>query len=89
MRWKVKRIKGKKICYWLKKANVLIIDHGNENGSIHIYEHLISTSAGNLKTIIDEFVGNDDIASKSYLEVNELVDNKLFDKLFTYQIKKK
>ena len=85
MRWKVKRFKGKKICYWLKKSNILIIDHGNENGDIHIYEHLISTSGGNLKTVIDEFVGNDDIASKSYLEVSELIDNDLFNKIFTYQ----
>ena len=90
MRWKVNRnkVKGKKICYWLKKSNILVIDPGYENGEIHIYEHVISTNSSGLRNIIEEFVGNQDIASTSYLEVMELKDDvTLFGEIFTYQTK--
>lgn len=88
MRWKVNRnkVKGRKICYWLKPANVLIIDPGNKDGEIHIYEHLITANSSNLKNIIEEFIGDSDIASTSYLEVMELKEDvTLFGEIFTYQ----
>lgn len=76
------------LCYWLKKANMMVIDHGNENGDIHVYKHLESVHSEKLKDVLDKYAENDDIASSAYLEIKELKDDSsLFRKIFTYQSK--
>lgn len=90
MRWNVNRknVDGKHLCYWLRKAKVIIVDYGHENGDIHIYKHLESVHSEKLKDVLDKYAENDDIASSAYLEIKELKDdNSLFRKIFTYQSK--
>lgn len=89
-RWDINRknVIGKHLCYWLRKAKVIVIDYGNKNGDIHLYKYQGTTSSENLKAVIDEFVGNNDLASKTYLNITELKDDdSLFNKIFTYQSK--
>ena len=91
MRWKVNRknVEGKHLCYWLRKAKVIIVDYGYEGGDIHVYKHLESVHSENLKDVLDKYAGDNDIASESHLEIKELKDDhSLFRQIFTYQSQK-
>lgn len=83
MGWKVNRknVIGKHLCYWLRKANILVIDHGSEDGDIHIYKHVISTDSKHLKSVLDEYVKGD-ISSRSHLEINELKSDYSYSERF-------
>jgi len=81
-----KNVEGKHLYYWLRQAGIIIIDYGYEDGDIHIYKHLESTEAENLKAVLDKYAGNTKINSTSYLEFKELKDaDSLFNEIFTHQ----
>ena len=73
---KVKRIIGKKLCYWLPENNIIIIDHGYQGGDIHIYKHVKSIKADKLKDILADELNNSDLSTQSNLDLFELIRNE-------------
>jgi len=79
-----KNVEGIKLYYWIRSKKIIIIDYGYPDGDIHIYKHLKSKNSDNLRSILEEFLKNEDIASRAHLEIKELKDNnEIFNKLFS------
>ncbi len=76
-------LEGKKIYYWIKQKGIIIIDYGYQNGDIHIYKHIKSVNSRNLRNILQEYLGNEELSVAAYLEIKELIDaNELKSELF-------
>lgn len=76
-------LEGKKIYYWIKQKGIIIIDYGYQYGDIHIYKHIKSVNSRDLRNILQEYLGNEDLSVAAYLEIQELIDaNELKSELF-------
>ena len=76
-------LEGKKIYYWIKQKGIIIIDYGYPHGDIHVYKYIKSVNSKNLRDILEEYLGNEDLSAAAYLEIQELIDaNELKSELF-------
>lgn len=80
-----KKVEGKKLYYWIRKKGIIIIDYGYPDGDIHIYKHIKSMNSKNLRDVLEEYLGNDELMAGGSLEIQELCDaDELMIELFKY-----